>query len=245
MTEQEKQRAVRLYFTRFPRWSLGVIVLGVLCLGSGQAVGIVLGLLFIGVGGAVLLFRQGTISDAEYDRLRDEALRETSEQALEKWRVDLDDLLTDPVRVFGPAFGVKTSTRGMKKGRDGIIRFNPVRFAVIGFGEHQMLAYAGVLDMATGNVLNEEVEECFYKHVVAYATKTESIEFTHKGELIQLDDTEIFVVMTSAGTSVRVPIRSRRLAALLGGKDVPAKEASDAVAAACKMLREKTGGVPI
>lgn len=244
MTEQEKRRAIRLYFTRFPRWSLGVIVFGVLCLGSGEAGGIVLGLLFVGVGGAVLVVRHGMISDAEYDRLRDAALWDESKKALEKWRVDEKDLLADPVRVFGPAFGVKTSTRGMKKGGDGIIRFNPVRFAVIGFGEHQMMVYAGVLDMVTGNVLNEDVEECFYRHVVSYALKTDSIEYTHRGELVQLDDTETFFVITSGGTSVRVPILSRRLATLLGGKDVPAKQASDAVAAACKMLREKTGGVP-
>ena len=245
MTEQEKQRAVRLYFTRYPRWSLGLIAFGIVFVGSGEAGAIVLGLLFAGVGGAVLFVRRGMIGDAEYDRLRDEALRDASLKATDKWRVDADDLISEPVRVFGPAFGVKTSTRAIKKGRDGLIRFNPVRFAVIGFGEQQMLAYAGVLDMVTGNVLNEEVEECFYRHVVSYATKTESIEFAHRGETIQLDDTETFVVMTAGGTSVRVPLASRRLAALLGGKEVPAKQASDAVAAACKMLREKTGGVPV
>lgn len=245
MTEQEKQRAVRLYFTPFPKWSLGLIVFGVLVAGSGEAGGIVLGLLLIGVGGAVLFLRTGMISDAEYDRLRDEALREASLQATEKWRVDEADLISEPVRVFGPAFGVRTSTRAIKKGGDRIIRFNPVRFAVIGFGEQQMLAYSGVLDMVTGNVLNEEVEECFYRHVVSYATKTESIEFAHRGETIQLDDTQTFVVMTAGGTSVRVPLASRRLAALLGGREVPAQEASDAVAAACKMLREKTGGAVV
>jgi hypothetical protein len=244
MTKQEKQRAVRLYFMPFPRWSIGLIVFGVLCAGSGEAGGIVLGLLFIGVAGTVLVLRQGMMSDAEYDRLRGEALRDVSLQAAGKWRVDVDDLMCEPVRVFGPAFGVKTSTRAIKKGRDRLIRFNPIRFAVIGFGEHQLLAYAGVLDMVTGNVLNEEVEECFYKHVVSYALKTDSIEFTHRGQPHQLDDTETFVLTTSGGTSVRVPIRSRRLAALLGGKDTPAKEASDAIAAVCTMLREKTG-VPI
>lgn len=245
MTEQEQQSAVRLYFTPFPKWSLGLIVVGVVCLGTGQAGGIVLGLLLIGVGGTVLLIRRGMISDAEYDRLRDEALRDASRQAAEKWRVDLDDLPSKPVRVFGPAFGVKTSTRAIKKGRDGIIRFNPIRFGVIGFTEDQLLAYAGVLDLMTGNVLNEEVEECSYRHVVTYGTKTDSVEFTYRGQPHQLDDTETFVLITSGGTSVRVPIRSRRMAALLGGRDMPAKEASDAVAAACTMLRDKTRGTPI
>lgn len=245
MTQQEQQRAIRLYFTPFPKWSLGLIVFGVFCLGTGQVTGMVLGVLFAGVGGAVLVVRRGMISDAEYDRLRKEALKDASEKATEKWRVDLDDLPSDPIRVFGPAFGVKTSTRAIKKGRDGIIRFNPVRFAVIGFGEQQLLVYAGVVDMVTGNILNEEVDECYYRHVVSASTRTESIEFTHRGELVQLDDTETFVLMTSGGSSVRVPIRSRRLAALLGEKDMQAKEASDAVAAVSTMLRNKTRGGPI
>lgn len=246
MTEQEKRRAIRLYFTRFPRWSLGVIAFGVICLGSGEAAGVVLGLVFVGVGGAVLVVRQGMISDAQYDHLRDEELWQATLKAAEKWGVDPDDdLISESVRVFGPAFGFKTRTWALKKGADGIIRFNPIRFAVIGFGESQLLAYAGVLDMVTGNVLNEEVEECFYKHVVAASTRTDSIEYMHRGELIQLEDTETFVLTTSAGTSLRVPIRSRRLATLLGGKEMPARQASDAISAVRKMLREKTGGVPI
>jgi hypothetical protein len=245
MTEQEKRRAIRLYFTPFPRWSLGVIAFGVLCLGAGEAAGIVLGIVFIGVGGAVLFFRQGMISDAEYDRIRDQALWDATLKAAEKWRIDEDDLPAKPVRVFGPALGVKTRTRAIKKGRDGIIRFNPVRFAVIGFGEHQLLAYAGVVDMVTGNILNEEVEECFYRHVVSASTRTDSIEFQHRGETHQLDDTETFVLTTSGGTSMRVPIRSRRLAKLLGGRDVPAPEAEAAIAAVSTMLRSKLERMPI
>lgn len=245
MTEQEQQRAIRLYFTSFPKWSLGLIVVGVFCLGAGQAGVILLGLLFVGVGGAALVVRRGMISDAEYDRLRKEALKKASEKALEKWRVDLGDLMADPIRVFGPAFGFKTSTWAFKKGHDGIIRFNPVRFAVIGFGEQQLLAYAGVIDMITGKIRNEEVDECYYRHVVSASTRTESIEYTHRGELVQLDDTETFVLMMSSGNSVRVPIRSRRLATLLGEEDMQAKEASDAVAAVSKMLQDTTRRMPI
>jgi hypothetical protein len=246
MTEQEKKRAIRLYFTPFPRWSLGIIAFGVICLGTGEVGGIVLGVLFIGVGGAVLVIRHGMISDAEYDRLRNEALWDVSQKAADKWHFDPDELTSESVRLFGPAFGVKISTWSMKKGRDRIIRFNPIRFAVIGFGEHQMLAYTGLLDMVTGNVLNEETKECPYRHVALAATSTDSIEFTHRGETHQLDDTETFVLTTSAGTSLRVPIRSRRLAELFGEKEMPARESNDAVAAVIKMWREKTGnGVPI
>jgi hypothetical protein len=49
MTEQEKRNAIRRYFDPFPKWALGVIVFGVLCLGAGSG-GAVVGLLLIGIG---------------------------------------------------------------------------------------------------------------------------------------------------------------------------------------------------
>jgi hypothetical protein len=244
MTEQEKRAAIRKYFSPFPRWTLACIAIGVASLFSGGAEGVVFGLILIAVGGGVLFTRSQGISDAEFDRFRDEDLRTATEKAQSRWGIDDDDLVGEqPVRVYGPAFNV-TSTQGVKKGKDGFIRFNPIRFAVIGFGQHQLLAYLGVLDMTTGNVLLEETEEFFYRDVVAVSTKTDSLEFTHKGETHQLNDTETFVLTTSGATTIRVPIRSLRLANLMGGQ-MPNTQAEAAIAAVRKMLREKKGGVPV
>lgn len=122
--------------------------------------------------------------------------------------------------------------------------FNPIRFAVLGFCEHQLLAYLGVLDLVTGNVVAEETEEYFYRDVVAVATKTDSIEFTHRGVVHQLHDTETFVLTTSGATSIRVPIRSVRLAGILGGGEMPNTQAEVAIAAVRSMLRQKKSAVP-
>lgn len=245
MTEQEKRAAIRKYFSPFPRWTLVCIGIGVLALASGEGGGIALGLLLIAVGAGVLFLRTQGISDADFDRFRDEDLRNATAKAQSRWGMDDDEMVgQQPVRVFGPAFGV-TATQAAKKGQDGVIRFNPIRFAVIGFGQHQLLAYLGVLDMVTGNVLLEETEEFFYRDVVAVSTKTDSLEFTHKGVTHQLNDAETFVLTTSGATTIRVPIRSLRLANLLGGGEMPNTQAEAAIAAVRKMLREKKGAVPV
>jgi hypothetical protein len=116
---------------------------------------------------------------------------------------------------------------------------NPVRFAVLGFAEHQLLAYMGVLDMITGNVLSEETEEFFYRDVVSVSTKTDSISYTYKGETRQYNDTQTFVLTTSGATSIRVPLYSPSLAGILGGGEMPTTQADAAVAAVRAMLRQK------
>ncbi|HEX8830778.1 MAG TPA: hypothetical protein VF705_06415 [Longimicrobium sp.] len=243
MTDREKRNAIRAYFNPFPKWALGLVAFGVLCILTGGGGAILGGLLFAGVGGAVLYLHTQRISDAEFDRLREEDLRKTVKNAIQKWGVDKDDIVSGPLHLYGPAFGA-TSTYATRKGGDGIIRFNPLRFAVIGFCEHQLLAYRGIIDMVTGNLLSEEASEYFYRDVVAAVVKTDSVEFTHRGVVHQLSDTETFALTTSGGTSIAVPIRSARLATLLGG-EMPNTHAEAAIAAVRSMLRQKKSGIPV
>lgn len=243
MTEQEKRRAIRAYFNPFPKWALGVAAFGILCMSAGGGA-VVIGLLCVGVGGAALFMYTRRISDEEFDRFRDDDLHNAASRAVQKWGIDENDQVAKPVRVFGPA-SVSTLTAAARKGSDNVIRFNPIRFAVLGFCEHQLLAYLGVLDMVTGNVLLEETEEYFYRDVVAVATKTDAIEFTHRGVIHQLNDTETFVLTTSGATSIRVPIRSLRLANLLGGGEMPSTQAEEAIRVVRAMLRQKKIGAPV
>ncbi len=238
MNERDNRSAVRTYFLTIPRWAVVCAVIGVLCLLTGEGAGIMLGLGLLVPGGVVAFQQMSRISDDQFDQIRNEALGEATGRAVHKWGVDRDELVRESVAVFGPA-SMNTQTARVRKGKDGVIRYNPVRFAVIGFCEHQLLAYLGVLDLITGNVLLEETTEYFYRDVVAVATTTESLEFTHKGQLHQLNDTQTFVLTTSGGTSIRVPLRSERLARLLGGGEMPVTQADQAIAAVRTMLRQK------
>lgn len=244
MNEREKRNAIRAYFAPFPKWAMYIAGFGLLCIFTGEGGAIVLGIVLIGAGAAVMFQQNQRISDEEFDRFRDEDLSNATARAVQKWGIEENAQVADAVRVFGPA-SVNTRTAVAKKGKDGIIRFNPIKFAVLGFGEHQLLAYLGVLDMITGNVILEETEEFFYRDVVAVSTKTDAIEFTHKGLVHQLNDAETFVLTTSGATTIRVPIRSLRMAGILGGGEMPNSQAEAAIASVRAMLRQKKGGVPV
>jgi hypothetical protein len=238
MTEQQKRDAIRSYFAETPRWPWAMVGIGVLCMLSGDAGAIMMGLVLIGIGGAVLYFTGQRISDAEFDRFLDEDVRNAAARAYQKWGIGQDEIPSDPIRVYGPSFA-NTGTQAHRRGKDGFIRINPVKFAVLGFAEHQLLAYTGVLDTVTGNVLNEETEEFFYRDVVSVSTKTDSMKYTHKGETRQYNDTQTFVLTTSGATSIRVPLFSPSLAGILGGGQMPTTQAENAIAAVRAMLRQK------
>lgn len=243
MTEREKRSAIRKYFAETPRWPWVLIGIGVLSLLSGDGGAMAIGVVMIAAGGAVQFFVGQRISDDEFDRFLDEDLQKAAARAFGKWGIDESEIPGRPVRVYGPSFA-NTGTQAHRKGKDRRIRMNPVKFAVLGFAEHQMLAYMGVLDMITGNVLNEETEEFFYRDVVSVSTKTDSVKFTHKGETRQFNDTETFVLTTSGATSIRVPLFSPSLASILGGGEMPTSQAESAIAAVRAMLRQKKIGVP-
>lgn len=245
MTEQEKRKAIWTYLnTRIPTWAYWLIGIGILTTLSGDAGAIVVGLLMAGAGGATMYFRTQTITDAEFDRFRNEDLDRLEAKALHKWGIDKGELAGDAVLVWGPSMA-NTGTFAVKAGKDGIIRYNPVRFALFGFGEHQMLAYQGLLDMVTANVLDEGTEEFFYRDVVSVSTKTNSSLVTLNGHTRQLNDTETFVLTTSGGTSVSVPLRSASLAGLVGGGEMPTTHAEKAIAAVRSMLRQKKSVVTV
>lgn len=245
MTEQAKRNAIRSYLTaRIPKWAYWLIGLGIFATLSGEAGAIVVGLLMAGAGGAAIYYRTKTITDAEFDRFKDEDLSQLERKALLKWGVDEGAIPGGTVLVVGPSVA-NTGTLAAKQGKDGIIRFNPVRFAMFGFGEHQMLAYQGLVDLITGNVLREETEEFFYRDVVSVSTKTTSGTFTYKGAMHQFNDTETFVLTTSGATSICVPLRSPSLASLLGGGEMPTTHAEEAIAAVRSMLRQKKSVVGV
>lgn len=164
-------------------------------------------------------------------------------KARQKWGIDDSEIVGKPVFVWGPSL-TPTGTQAAKRGKDGVLRYNPIQFAVLGFGEHQMLAYQGVLDMMTGNIVKEGTEEFFYRDVVSVSTKTNSITFGYKGVTHQVNDTETFELTTSGGTSIRVPLRSQRMASILGGGEMPTTHAEEAIAAVRSMVRQKKSGIP-
>lgn len=213
MTEQEKRNAIRRYFAG-PRWFLG----------------------------RILCPSDILIGDAGFDRSREEALRSATGKAFEKWGVEDIDLVAEPVCLFAPGFGL-SRTPAVRKGCDGVIRFNPIRFCVLAFGEYHLFSYFGVLDMVEGGVRGEQISECLYRNLVHIAIRPGSLAVTHQGVVHQFHDMETLILTTTGGTFITVPLRSQGLASILGG-EMPLTGASEAVRLLRVMMRQKKLVVP-
>ncbi len=241
MNDIERRKGIEKYFKPFPNWAVWAIVIGLalLFLGAQGSGGIAaMGFVVAAVGGlGAWMYLKARTTDQEFDQWRADDFALLDDKALAKLGMDRDDLVRDAVAIWGPGHG--TQTEAFKKGKDGVLRYNPVRFCRILFGEHQLMTYEGILDLTTGNVLREGTDEYFYQDVVSASTKTQSTSFLFKGQTVQFNEAEVFSLTTSGGTSIEVFLRDPKLAQLMGGGNIPTTEAEQAVMTVKKMLREK------
>lgn len=245
MDEQTKRNMIRKYFRPFPKWAIGMIVIGVVVfsIGLGSSVGpIIAGLLIAGIGGfGIYLYTQGKPTDQQMDEWLEEDLKNLNKKALNKLGVDETELVSESVQIIGPRFwDIGGAYIGFKKGKDGILRFTPIDVSIINFGQNQLLIYNCVFDLTTGNSLNESTDEFFYKDVVSVQTKTEShtVDIPKWGT-VQMNAAETFTLTTSGGTHLSVILRDPTLIKKMGGGEIPITRAEKAIQAVRKMLREK------
>jgi hypothetical protein len=261
--DEQKRRQIRLYFEKFPQWTLGAVAIGfVIIMAAEGAVGYLVGIGAVLLGGTMSVrWFTARPSDAQMDLWLQEDLKGIEPRALTKGGLDTTDLVRDHVSVVSPRFrNLSGAEFGFRKGGDGRARFTPANVTIINFTEHQLVAYQCALDMTTGKPLNECVDEYFYNDIVSVATTSDTFtysmtELDHRllsrapkvkesavNGKIQVNAGETFVLSTSGGNSVRVVLNDPVLVQGLGGGELPLEWAEQAVQAVRKMLREKKAG---
>ncbi|MEM3112759.1 MAG: hypothetical protein QXY90_06945 [Candidatus Anstonellales archaeon] len=246
MDEQTKRNMIRNYFKPFPRWAIGMIVIGVVFLiGLAPEVGvgaIISGLLIAGIGGiGIYSYGQGKPTDQQMDEWLEEDLKGLSKKSLNKMGIDETELVSESIQITGPRlWDVGGADVFFKKGKDNVLRYTPVSVSIIHFAQNQLLGYTCVFDFTTGNALNESTDEYFYKDVVSVTTRTESktVSIAKLGT-VQLNNAETFVLTTSGGTFLSVLLRDPTLIKKMGGGEIPTTRAEKAIQTVRKMLREK------
>ena len=236
MSSEEKKAGVVKYFVEFPKWAVWMIVIGVPLV---FAYGIGLILIIIGIVGLVNYFKRPT--DQQMDLWTSEEVQMVMKKALSKQGIDDAELVGDAIPITGPRlWDTAGAPIWFRKGKDGVLRYTPVNVTILSMTQNQLLTYQCVLDLTTGNPMNESTDEYFYKDVVSVATKTESItkQLTN-GDVLQMNTAETFVLTTSGGTSVQVLLRDPKLIEHMGGGEIPTSAAERAIQSVRKMLREK------
>ena len=238
----EKRDAIRRYFIKFPSYAIVFILLGAILLAVDQLFMVGGGILMLLIGVWVIFNWIKKPTDAQMDQYIAEDLEIVKNKSLAKSDIDASQLVSDVLILTG--FRLDNAAGAVyqwKKGKDGVTRFTPINFTSIIMTEHQLVTYNAVLDLFTGNALNETTDEYFYKDVVSVSTETSSGTFkdpTSKTE-IQLNTAEFFKLTTSGGTSVRVFIKDPKLIEMMGSSALPGTDAEKAVQSIRKMLREK------
>ncbi len=237
--------SIEKYFTsKFPKWAIFLIVIGVLMLLGPIGVKVV-GLLFV-VGGGFAIYNSSQVaSDAEIDQWTQEDLKKLNQRSLEKMGIDASEIVGEGVIVTGPRLSnLGPAKFGYRKGRDNVLRFTPINSTIINFTQNQLLVYRCALDLITGNPVNEATDEYFYRDVVSVQTLSDTVSVSLPGtqfQGLQLNAAETFRLTTSGGTSVSMALRDPSLIQKMGGGEIPTTTAERAIQTIRKMLREKKG----
>jgi hypothetical protein len=228
------------YFKPFPRWTLWLIAIGLPCVAVG---GIGILLIALGMWGIATWIKRP--SDAQVDAWIEDDLQLLHGRALTKTGTDPSEIIAEPVIVTGPRLeDIAHAQLAARRGKDNILRFTPINVTVINFTAHQLIIYSCVLDLTTGDALNENTDAYFYGDVVSVATKTRSFNVATKGgTILQIDAAETFQLTTSGGTPVEVVLRAPRIIQMMGHGDIPTTKVDKAIRAVRNMLREKKTAV--
>jgi hypothetical protein len=244
--EPDRAKIEKYFTSKFPKWAIWLIVIGVLALLAPGPVKLI-GVLMIAGGGFAIYSSMQIASDSEIDEWTQDDLSKLNKRSLDKMGIDESELVGEGVIITGLRLKNLGAARfGYRKGKDSILRYTPVDAKLINFTKDQLLVYSCALDLITGNPVNEATEEYFYRDVVSVQTKSESVTVNLPGSEfngMQLNDAEIFSMSTSGGTGPTVVLRQASLIQKLGGGEIPTTIAERAIQTIRKMLREKKGAV--
>lgn len=203
-------------------------------------------LLIVGCVFALVNYFKKMPSDADMDIWLEEESLTFPAKALAKCGVDESECVADQVIVWGPRiFNHGNAPFLVKKGKDNLIRYNPLDLTIINFGVDQLLCYQCSYDRTSGAFLMETTEEYFYQDVVSVATssddKPKEIEVGRNKQKVQSKSRETFRLTTSGGTSITVVLRDDGLIQMnnLKGGDMPTTQAENAIQSVRRMLRDK------
>lgn len=243
MTESQRRDAFMRYFsaTPNPSWPGWFLCLGiVLALAIRESPFVLAFAMMAAVGGAKLVRqRSNAVRDRDYDRLRGEVIDDlVKDNALRAWHIDMSTLTGNPQwrAIVAPVFPANPS-KEVRAGGDNHLRYNPVRFVILGFGTQRLYMYGGKRDLIHGGLQDEWSTDRDPKHITVFR-KTAPQTFEYLNTLHMLGDTEILELTIAGQPTISLPLRAPQLAPVLGlSGEIPKQDADQAIAALLDALR--------
>ena len=243
MDEQTKRKMIRNYFKPFPKWTIWLILIGVIAFLIGTKAGAsvaVLGLLTLGTGVlGIIIDQKGRPTDQQIDDWFKEDLERLQKKALDRLGTVEEELIKEPLIIYKPILckvsGINSDEVMMKKGKDGLVRFSIWDIAIFHLTDKYVGCFHAVFNFLNGRTVNEQTEEFFYKDIVKVGTAQESVLLK---DGTKITDAESFVLKVASGDSIFVRDITLKLEAR-GIKTIPTSPMEKTIQAIRTMLREK------
>ncbi|MCF7868544.1 MAG: hypothetical protein K9N09_07590 [Candidatus Cloacimonetes bacterium] len=213
MDDNTKRKMMVNYFKPFPKFSIWLILIGlvVAIIGGATEAGagvIIIGIILLGLGILIIVMStKGKATDQQMDKWLNEMFETiTKKNALDKLGIDESELTAETLFIPGPVYwgvqGFDQSVIKRKEGKDKYYRYSTWNIEVFLMTENYLANYGCTFNMIKNTSINEHTNEFFYKDVVSVRTATESSAYTlldgHK-----LEQSQMFQ-LNLAGDSVRV-----------------------------------------
>lgn len=188
-----------------------------------------------------LIFGKG-VTDKQFDEFRDIQLSNLVENiSTLKMDIDTTDLINKSILITGP----RIAKRGdvilqFKKGKDRIIRFNPINVAILHFTKEQVLAYLCSYDLMNEVPTMVSTEEYFYKDIIGASTETsESIYVDDNDQSHKMTSSQSFKLKTSGGVGIEIFLSDPQLVEFWGKGVIPTDFIENAITQIRTIIRTK------
>lgn len=185
-------------------------------------------------------------SGEEMDQWLNAEMKDVQEKALSSFGIDPSQLVAEPAIITGPRFSERGKTPFVaKKGKDNIIRYNPLNTVLLNFGEDQLFCYQCCYDRISGAISSPKTGEFFYRDVVSVSTDTDNtplaieIKYERGSKTIKSTSRDYFKIVTTGGQEIKVVVKDEGLLHSLKGGEMPVTAAENAIQSMRAMLRNK------
>ena len=245
MDSLDKRRKIQRYFRplpRWPGWSLlisGAFLVGglfnvVFSEGGGGLILLGAGLSGPGLYRIFAYYRVAEPTEKQIDGWIEEDLHGLQEQALRQAGVPEAEQTAAPVFIRGlPLRDLDDPSVHYKKGRDGVIRFTPVRAGALFFTGRKLRAYICEWDHLAGRALYERVDEFPRGEGTSIASQWPGDLLQANGKKfrrLRMDRAAGIAITTAGGTVLAVPLVHPEIIAAMEGGELATQRADEALA---------------
>jgi len=179
----------------------------------------------------------------DIDHWLSEDLNKMLPLALDKLGLEREELLRDPLLIYGPLFwrtpGIPERDIVGLKDEDGIVRFSCYRVVIICLSDTRVSSYSSNYNFLRDTLVGENTVEYVYRDIVSVSTEERASNYDLPDGKV-LRHAQFFRLAVASGDSIEVAITSPEIRDLFGGDPMPTHH-EKTVRVIREMLREKKG----